>query len=452
MKGEKLELKVEDLAYQGKAIAKLNSLVIFLDGGIPGDVVYAKIVKIKPNYMVASIEEILQKSPFRTEPVCRHFGMCGGCRLQDLKYEEQLKFKTKQVKESINHIALLENSPVEDALASPDLFYYRNKMEFSFNRSDENETILGLHQSGSYDKSFNLEECFLQSEASNRIVRWTRDFVRQKELVPYNIKTHEGFLRYLMIREAKSSGQMMVNLVTSSAEWDFSSEFSEGLRRESADVVSIVQNINPHLANIAFGERQVVLYGEDAIFERIGEFNFRISSNSFFQTNTRQAERLYRLILDLARLQGKEEVLDLYCGTGTISVFLSKSAGKVVGVESMQNAVRDAEENAKLNQVRNCDFVCSDVRGFLKESASQKNHIELAVLDPPRAGLSPKTVKYLLGLDVPRVIYVSCNPATLSRDLRFFLDSGYDLRRVCPIDMFPHTFHIEVVSLLEKKD
>jgi 23S rRNA (uracil1939-C5)-methyltransferase len=200
------------------------------------------------------------------------------------------------------------------------------------------------------------------------------------------------------------------------------------------------------------GEKQIVLYGEDAIFEKVGEFTFRISSNSFFQTNTRQAERLYGLILDLAELTGKEKVWDLYCGTGAISAFLSKSASRVVGVESMQNTISNAIENAELNQIKNCEFICSDVKEFLKESINKKENIELVVLDPPRAGLHPKAIKYLLQLGVSRIIYVSCNPATLSRDLKFFLDNGYDLKRVCPVDMFPHTFHIESVVLMEKKN
>jgi 23S rRNA (uracil1939-C5)-methyltransferase len=450
-KGETTQLKVEDLAYQGKSIAKLDGLVIFLNKGIPGDVVRAKITKIKPNYLEAEIEEIVEKSYLRVGPVCQHFGVCGGCHLQDLKYEEQLRFKTKQVKETLKHVAGLENLPVEETLPSPDIFFYRNKMEFSFGKDDKDGLTLGLHQLGRFDKSFDLIKCFLQSEESNQIVGWVRDFVKEQGLIPYDIKAHEGFLRYLVIKEGKFTQQMMVNLVTYSGEFAVADKFTYGLRQKFHQIASIVRNINSRLANIALGQEQIVLYGKDGIYEKIGDFGFEVSSNSFFQTNSKQIERLYGLILKLADLEGKEEIWDLYSGTGAISIFLSPFAKKIIGVESSQQASLDAQKNAELNKIRNLQFVCAEVKQFLKDCVNRKDEVQLVILDPPRAGLHPKVIKYLMQLDISEIIYVSCNPATLSRDLKIFLANGYDLKRVCPVDMFPHTFHIECVAQIEKR-
>ncbi|HEX9917391.1 MAG TPA: 23S rRNA (uracil(1939)-C(5))-methyltransferase RlmD, partial [candidate division Zixibacteria bacterium] len=348
-KGETVELKVEDLAYQGKAIAKLKSLVIFLNRGIPGDVVRAKITKIKPNYLEAEVEKIIDKSCLRIEPACQHFGICGGCRLQDLKYEEQLKFKTKQVKESLKHIAGLENAFVEETLPSPDIFFYRNKMEFSFGTGEKAELILGLHHLGKYDQNFDLVKCFLQSEESNQVVRWVGDFAKEEGLVPYHVKTHQGYLRYLMIREGKFTQQMMVNLVTYLGEFGVADKYAFGLRQKFPRIVSIVHNINSRLANIALGQEQAVLYGKDTINEKIGEFEFEISSNSFFQTNSKQVGRLYQLVLESAGLRGDEVVWDLYSGCGGISIILSPFVKKVIGVESSPEANLDAQRNSNLN-------------------------------------------------------------------------------------------------------
>ena len=450
-KGETVELKVEDLAYQGKAIAKLKSLVIFLNRGIPGDVVRAKITKIKPNYLEAEVEKIIDKSCLRIEPACQHFGICGGCRLQDLKYEEQLKFKTKQVKESLKHIAGLENAFVEETLPSPDIFFYRNKMEFSFGTGEKAELILGLHHLGKYDQNFDLVKCFLQSEESNQVVRWVGDFAKEEGLVPYHVKTHQGYLRYLMIREGKFTQQMMVNLVTYLGEFGVADKYAFGLRQKFPRIVSIVHNINSRLANIALGQEQAVLYGKDTINEKIGEFEFEISSNSFFQTNSKQVGRLYQLVLESAGLRGDEVVWDLYSGCGGISIILSPFVKKVIGVESSPEANLDAQRNSNLNGMSNLQFVCSEVKPFLKERVNHKDKPQLVILDPPRAGLHPKVIKYLIQLDAPKMIYVSCNPATLSRDLKGFLENGYNLKRVRPVDMFPHTFHIECVAELEKK-
>ena len=461
-----VELEISDLAYGGKSVAKLDGLVVLIKGGstslttsgIPGDIVKAEIVKKKSNFAEAKILEIVKESDLRTKPVCSHFGVCGGCTWQDLKYEEQLKFKTKQVKESLKHIGGFSDFPIQEALDADEIFYYRNKMEYAFAPDSNQGLILGLHPKERFDKVFDLKECFLQSENANQIVDFVRKFAKEKKLIPYDFKKRSGFLRFLAIREGKNTGETMVNLVTNEGEFPFKDEFCSQLTSNFPFVKSIVRNINSKLASIAVGEKEELLAGDRTITEKLGKFRFEISSNSFFQTNTRQAEGLYEIVLNMADLQGKESVLDLYCGTGTISIFLSQKAKKVTGVESVKESVKNAERNAELNNVTNCEFICGEVKKVLVKFSAvggsayggvdDKEIPDLVVVDPPRAGLHKHVVKGLLAMKPPKIIYVSCNPATLARDLKLLCEEYYKLEKVQPVDMFPHTYHIETVVKL----
>jgi 23S rRNA (uracil1939-C5)-methyltransferase len=452
-----VELEISDLAYGGKSVAKLDGFVVLLKGGIPGDIVKAEIVKKKSNFAEAKILEIIKESDLRTKPVCSHFGLCGGCSWQDLKYEEQLKFKTKQVKECLEHLGGFSDFPIQETLGADEIFYYRNKMEYAFasggNRmvhtpDPDQPLILGLHLRERFDQVFDLKECFLQSEKANLIVNFVRRFAKDKKLIPYDLKERSGFLRFLAIRESKNTDMTMVNLVTNKGEFPFKDEFSSRLLSNFPFVQSVVRNINSKLANIAVGEEEELLGGERTITERLGKFTFEISSNSFFQTNTRQAEKLYEVVLNMADLQGDESVLDLYCGTGTISIFLSQNAKKVIGVESVEESVNNAQRNAELNNVTNCEFICGEAKEVLKKFGDDKKTPDLVVVDPPRAGLHKHVVKSLLSIKPVKIIYVSCNPSTLARDLKILCEEYYKLEKVQPIDMFPHTYHIETVVKL----
>jgi 23S rRNA (uracil1939-C5)-methyltransferase len=445
-----VELTIADLAYGGTSVAKVNGFVVLVYGGIPGDVVKAEITKKKSNYAEAKVLQIVKESELRTKPVCLHFGFCGGCTWQNLKYEEQLKFKARQVKQSLKHIGNFDDPPVQDALGSEDEFYYRNKMEYAFSPHPEKKLILGLHPRKRFDMVFDLKKCFLQSETANKIVDSAREFARDKNLSAYNRKDQSGLLRYLMIREGKNTDMTMVNLVTYQGDFPTAKEFSKSLFSNFPSVKSIVRNINPKLAQIARGETEEVLGGERVITERLGEFTFEISSNSFFQTNSRQAEKLYGVILDMAELQGDEEVLDLYCGNGTISIFLSSRAKKVIGVETVEEAVQNAKRNADLNEVNNCEFIRGETKKVLKDFELENRVPHLVVIDPPRAGLHPRGIKSLLSLRPPQIVYVSCNPTTLARDLKIFCEQDYKLKNVQPVDMFPHTYHIESVAKLTR--
>ena len=446
-----VDLEIFDLAYGGKGVAKLNGMIVLVAGGIPGDLVKAKIVKRKKSFAQAEVLEIIKESELREKPSCSHFGFCGGCKWQNLKYQHQLHYKAKQVKDSLVHLGGFSEPNIKEILGSENIFFYRNKMEFTFGKDENGKLILGLHPPERYDEVFDLEKCFLQSEVSNVIVDWIREFLKEKNLLPYDIKGHSGFLRFLAIREGKNTGEAMVNLVTHQGEFPYADEFSSSLTKEFPQIKSVVRNINSKLANIALGEKEEILGGEKMICEKLNDLTFELSANSFFQTNTFQAEKLFDKVLDLTDLDGSENVLDLYSGTGTISLFLSTRAKKVVGVESLADSVENAKRNALRNNIKNAEFILGEAKEVLSSLQREERYFEVVVVDPPRAGLHPDVVKYLLNLKPQKIIYVSCNPTTLARDLSAsggFCERYYDLDEVHPVDMFPHTFHIETVARL----
>ena len=450
-KKDVLELEIIDLAFGGSSVAKVDGLVVLVRGGIPGDVVKAEITKKKSNFAEAKVIQIMKESELRTKPVCSHFGLCGGCSWQDLKYEEQLKFKTKHVKDSLARIGNFTDPPVHDALGCDKIFYYRNKMEYAFLPNPDKKLVLGLHPRGRYDMVFDLKECFLQSQTANRIVDFVRQYAKDGNLPVYIQKNQSGLLRFLVIKEGKNTGMTMVNLVTYEGDFPDGEEFGQKLCSNFPSIKSVVRNINSKIANIALGEEEELLGGERIITERLGNFTFEFSSNSFFQTNPQQAERLYQIVLDMAGLEGKEEVLDLYCGNGTISIFLSPVAKRVIGVESVEESVQNARRNVELNNIGNCEFICGEAKEILKSFESEKRNSPVVVVDPPRAGLHKDVIKSLLNLAPPKIIYVSCNPTTLARDLQIFCEKEYKLENVQPEDMFPHTYHIESVAKLQRQ-
>ena len=445
-----VELEISDLAYGGVSVARVDGLVVLIYGGIPGDVVKAQITKKKTNYAEAKLLEITKESDLRTKPICSHFGFCGGCTWQNLKYEEQLKFKAKQVRESLRHIGGFSDPPVKDALGSEHIFYYRNKMEYAFSPHPDKKLILGLHPRRRFDLVFDLKECFLQSEVANKIVDFVRRFAKEKNLSVYDHRSRSGLLRFLMIKEGKNTDMTMVNLVTYKGRFPPAKGFCDAIFSNFPSVKSIVRNINSKVSQIAVGETEELLGGERTITEKLGKFIFEISSNTFFQTNPRQAEKLYGIVLDLADLQGDEEVLDLYCGNGTISIFLSPAVKKVIGVEAVEEAVQNARRNAELNSVSNCEFVRGEAKKVLRDFEQKKKIPHLLVVDPPRAGLHPRMIKSLLNMKPPKIVYVSCNPTTLARDLKIFCEKDYKLENAQPVDMFPHTYHIESVVKLSR--
>ncbi len=466
-RGDELQLEIASSAFEGKSVARVEGFVIFVEGAVPGDVVKARVVKSKKNFAEARTLEVLAPSSLRTTPRCPSFGTCGGCKWQHVEYEAQLKFKEQHVREAFERIGGFESLTIEPIIGADNRYFYRNKMEFSF--SDQqwlpegpplplhpspftNPIFLGLHVPQRYDKVLDLGECHLQSGQSNAILNFTREFARRTELPVYSTKDEGGFFRFLVIRQSNRTSELMVNLVTFEDLPDVMKKYTEELLNAVPDVTTVVNTVNRKKAQVAFGESERIYHGEGVIHESLGGFTFTISSGSFFQTNTAQAEVLYRVAGSFAQLKKSDTVFDLYSGTGTIAIVLSPHAREVVGIESVESAIADADRNVRMNGVANCRFVLGDLKERLtKDTEWMKSHQkpDVLVIDPPRSGMHPKVVEEIRSLGVPRIVYVSCNPATQARDCQLLCTNLYHLRKLQPVDMFPHTYHIENVALLE---
>lgn len=471
-KGDSLILDIEKYAFEGKGIAKISrntdyekNYIVFVDGSYPEDKVEAKLTKIKKSYAEAKVVNIISPSPERVEARCKYFGVCGGCKQQDLSYKAQIKYKQQQVEEIFFKQAGFSNEDVEilPIIPSDNSFFYRNKMEFSFSNkrwltTDEinseekidRDFALGLHVSNVYDKVLDIDECFLQSQLSNNILNLTREFFKERSIHPYSTKDHKGFLRNLVIRQSFHTKDVMVNLVTAHEDDSLIKSYTNELVKNFPEITTIVNNINQKKASVATGDYEKVYFGNGFITDMIGEFTFRISANSFFQTNTLQAEKLYRAALDFAGLKGDEIVYDLYSGAGTIAIYISKKAKEVYAFENVESAVEDAKINADLNTVSNVNFITADLYKSILPIINQKSipKPSIVILDPPRSGLHKNTVEDVINLKPEKIVYVSCNPATQVRDVKLFAEAGYKLIKMRPVDMFPHTHHIENVILL----
>lgn len=461
-RNQELQLDIESLAFGGQGVARHKDFVVFVKGAVPGDTVRARIVKKKKKHAEAVVQALLSPSPQRIEPRCPYFGSCGGCKIQSLDYEQQLYYKRQQVVDSLTRLGGLKDLEIQETLPSPDQFFYRNKMEFSFSDRrwllpeeiasdmtiEDRDFALGFHVAGHFDKIVDLKTCFLQSETSRDIVNWVREYARTQQITPYNLHDHTGFLRFLMIREGKKTGQRMVNLVTRENRQEIMEPLTHALVDAFPDTTSVVNNIATNVSNVAFGEEEVLLHGPPFIEEHLQSWRFRISANSFFQTNSMQAERLYQLVRHLGDFRGHELVYDLYAGTGSIGIFISDAVRRVVGFECIESCIEDAYRNAQLNHVTNCEFITADLMHFADHIPANEKP-DVMIIDPPRAGMHPRTVKTVLEVAPQRIIHVSCNPTTLARDLAILCESQYTIDFVQPVDMFPQTGHVELVVRLD---
>ena len=448
--GDIVESKIKDLAYDGKSVGEIDGKIIFLNGGLPGEIVRARITKTKRNYNVGKVLEIIEKSDERIPAQCSHFDICGGCTWQDLAYERQLYYKRKQIDDCLKHIAKFEMVDLAEIIPAPNQFRYRNKMEFSFNTKSENDFTLGLHRRGRFDEIFNLNECYLTLETDPEIVKWFRSFVKESGMTVYDVIEHTGFLRFLMIRHTQNTNQIMINIVTVDGEIKNLDKLIDDIKSKFPEVVTIVQNINNQKSNISKGEKEFIHYGEGFIEEQILNCRFRIYANSFFQTNSLQTENLYRTAFELLQPTKNDRLLDLYCGAGTIGLTASEMVDEVVGLEFEPTAIDAARENAKLNDINNATFYTGLAQELLRSNPDILKGISSIITDPPRAGMHKKALKALIEHDHKRLVYISCNPSTFARDARVLVDSGYRLGKVIPVDMFPHTMHIELVSIFER--
>jgi 23S rRNA (uracil1939-C5)-methyltransferase len=455
-RGDTLFLTIDDLAVGGEGVGRADGYVIFVPGGVPGDRVRVRVVQSRSRFGRGVIESVEQPSPHRVEPPCPYFGRCGGCRLQHVGYPAQLAFKAKQVADCLTRIGGLGAFELRPMIGAEAVYGYRNKMEFTVSRAGRaagvapGDVVVGLHEAERYDAVLDVERCMLQSDPMNALLAEARRFFIERRLSVYEQETGEGLLRFLMVREGKRTSEAMVNVVTSAPAVSELAPLVARLQERVPQTASVVMNVNPKKASVAVGVEEHLLGGRDHIRESVGGLVFQVSPSSFFQTNTLQAERLFGLVLESTELTGSETVIDLYSGTGAISLLLARRARWVYGIEVAQAAVDDAGRNAEANGVSNCTFLAGEVRFVLPSLIAKGVSAEVVVADPPRAGFHPKALHALMTLAPARIVYVSCNPATLARDLDELVRGGYQLEWVQPVDMFPHTPHIEAVARLAR--
>lgn len=465
-KGDEAEVRIDSAAFKGKGVGKLDGQAVFVPNTAPGDLVRFRITRKKKSFLEGKLIEILEPSPTRIKPRCRHALVCGGCTWQYLPYEEQLDIKTQQVKDHIQRIAMLNPDIVEPVIGCNSPFYYRNKMEYSFATRrwlteeeinseeyvDDTAFAAGLHAPGRFDKILNLKECHLQDKVSYRMLDFVRSYCLQHDIPAYDTFQRAGFMRHLVIRNSHYTDDFMVNLVTFQDDADIIQPMADALLKEFPQITTIVNNVNDQPNPTAVGRYENVLYGPGFITDRIGSHSFKIHPNAFFQTNTPQAERLYSVAREFADLSGHGILYDLYCGVGTLSLFVSDVVKKVIGIELVDVAIDNARFNTKENGVNNAEFILGDMKDtFNADVLAKHGKPDCIITDPPRSGMHPDVVQHLADLRVPKLVYVSCNPATMARDL-LILKEVYNVEKVQPVDMFPQTYHIEAVAKLTLKE
>ena len=443
-RGDELELSIDRLAYGGAGVARTETgYVVFVRGAVPGDRVRARIGKAKRSWAEAELVELLEPSPERVEPVAPH----PGAPWQVLPYERQLEEKESQVRDALSRIGGFEDPPVELIIPAEQRLRYRNKLEYSFGTDEIGELVLGFHRPGRFDVIDDVQDDILASERINEVREAVKAWCRQEGLTAWDRETQTGVLRNLVVREGRRTGQAQARIVTSPG-----SEFRVDELAAATPADSFLWTRAEGVAETTRGGETKVVKGSAVLEEELSGLRFRISPDAFFQTNTEMAERLYGEATKLAALSGREKVLDLYCGIGTIALVLALDAGEVWGVELVEEAVRDAIENAKLNGIDNTKFFAGDVRLVMRELLEQSGSPDVIMVDPPRAGLSQKVVRRIIEAEAQRIVYVSCNPTTLAPNARQLADDGgYELKTVRPVDMFPQTPHIECVALLERR-
>ena len=457
-------VKIEAVAAEGKSLAHVDGTVVFVEFAVPGDLVNVKVTKKKKNYMEGFILEIVKPSEDRLQPFCEHFGICGGCRWQPLPYDMQLKAKQQQVWDQLVRIGHLEIPDISPILPSDKTKYYRNKLEFTFSNkrwiynnedpdslTDEERLGLGFHVGKFFDKVLDIKHCSLQPEPSNEIRLFIREYAVTHNLEFYNIRENTGFLRNIIIRN-NQVGDVMLTVCFAYDDQDKIVPMLDAIAAEFPQIKSLHYVINEKL-NDSISDLDCILYkGEDAIWETMGKLKFKIGPKSFYQTNSEQAYKLYSVAKEFAALTGNEVVYDLYTGTGTIAQFISDKASKVIGIEYVKEAIEDARINAEANGITNCTFFDGDMKDILTaDFIKEHGKPEVMIIDPPRAGMHPDVVKVIMEAAPERIVYVSCNPASQARDLAM-MSPMYEITAVQPVDMFPHTMHVENVCALKLKD
>lgn len=457
-------VKITDIAAEGKSIARIDDMVVFIPYGAPGDIIDLKLDKKKKTFGEGHIEKLITPSPIRVEPFCEHFGVCGGCKWQHLPYLEQLTFKRQQVVDALERIAKVDLPHIKDTLGSKETTHYRNKLEFTFSNKSwltfeqmksgkefPNRNALGFHIPGAFDKVLDINKCWLQDDLSNEIRLFIKQYALDKGYTFYDIRNQEGFLRNIIIR-ITSTREVMLIVVFGKEETEMIEDILSAIKIKFPQITSLLYVINKKV-NDTIGDQEVLLYsGKDYIEEEMEGLKFRIGPKSFYQTNSNQAYELYKVARNMAGLTGNERVYDLYTGTGTIANFVAKMSKEVIGIEYVPEAIEDAKLNSNINGINNTKFFAGDMKDVLnRDFITEHGHPDVMIVDPPRAGMHTDVVDVIKEARPKRIVYVSCNPATQARDLAL-LDGLYKVFDVQPVDMFPHTHHVENVVGLDLRD
>ncbi|WP_416828888.1 23S rRNA (uracil(1939)-C(5))-methyltransferase RlmD [Ectobacillus polymachus] len=447
-KNEYIDVVFEDMTHEGAGVAKINGYPIFVPNGLPGEQAEVKVIKVNKNFAFGRLIELKTESPYRQEPPCPVYKQCGGCQMQHMTYEGQLKMKEKQVRDVMQRIGKLTNVSIHPVLGMEEPWSYRNKAQVPIGESEAG-LIAGFYRKGTHD-IIDMNKCLIQMELNDELVQEVKSICNQFGIQAYDEASHKGTLRHVMARYGATSGEIMIVLITRKAHLPHRDEIINELVTKFPSIKSIVQNVNDKRTNVIFGDKTTVLYGSEYIYDRIGNVQFAISARSFYQVNPVQTKVLYDKALEYANLTGEETVIDAYCGIGTISLFLAQQAKKVYGVEIVKEAIEDANRNAELNGMTNVEFAVGEAEKVIPNWYKQGISADVIVVDPPRKGCGQELLDTIIAMKPKRVVYVSCNPGTLARDLRILEDGGFETKEIQPVDMFPQTMHVECCALIER--
>ena len=443
-KNKEYIVDIVDIGQGGVGIGKYEGFTVFVDGGLVQDKIKVKITKSKKNYAVGDIVEIIEKSPFRVERKCSEsLRQCGGCQIQELDYQKQLDVKTNEVKQVISRIGKLDDVVIHDTLGMEHPFRYRNKAQFPIQKKD-NMPVIGFYKKKSHDL-ISTDECIIQHEVNDKIIKIIKTYIRAYNVSIYDEKTHKGLLRHLVTKVGFTTGEVMIVLVANGKKLPYLKELASVLKENIPGFKTLVVNVNTQKTNVILGKENIVAYGDGMIRDYIGELVFEISPLSFFQVNPLQTEVLYNKALEYANLGENDTVFDIYCGIGTISLFLAQKAKKVYGIEIVEDAIKDAKRNAKINNMDNVEFYVGKAEEVVPKMYKEGKRANVVVVDPPRKGCDEKVLDTIVSMEPDRVVYVSCNPSTLARDLAYLNERGYKCHEIQPVDMFPHSVHVENV-------
>lgn len=439
-------INITGQTHEGLGVGKIEGYTVFVEGAISGEIVRTKIVKVLKNYSYGKLLEVIEPSPYRVEPPCPIVKRCGGCQIQHMNYEGQLDYKTRLVKDAVERIGGLKGVMVHPAIGMEDPWYYRNKAQFPVGIKD-GKIHIGFYAGRSHE-IIDTDACMIQDKTNDEVIEIIRDFIEEHNISIYDENTGNGLIKHIMTRKGFKTGEVMVCIVINGDDMPYGIELMESLKQNIKNLKTVALNINKKNTNVILGYKNKVIYGEGYIYDFTGEFKFKISPLSFFQVNPVQTEALYNKALEYAGLKGEETVIDAYCGIGTISLFLSKKAKKVYGVEIVGQAIEDARTNAELNGVDNVEFILGESETVIPKLYEEGVKADVVVVDPPRKGCDEKLLQVIAKMAPERVVYVSCNPSTMARDLKYLSERGYAVREIQPVDQFPQTVHVECVVLM----